>query len=98
MAAPTTAARVKKTLANPEPSTHGPLLPAPSVRFRRVPVTPPSLARRRNPASKRRRSRHIGVEGGPELLAERVLLHHHFVHRAGQDEVGADAQAAAEIL
>ena len=24
MAAPTTAARVKKTLANPEPSTHGP--------------------------------------------------------------------------
>src|SRR5215468_10152191 len=25
MAAPTTAARVKKTLANPEPSTHGPL-------------------------------------------------------------------------
>ena len=27
MAAPTTAARVKKTLANPEPSTHGPTLP-----------------------------------------------------------------------
>ena len=25
MVAPTTAARVKKTLANPEPSTHGPL-------------------------------------------------------------------------
>ena len=25
MAAPTTAARVKKSLANPEPSTHGPL-------------------------------------------------------------------------
>src|SRR6266849_8846670 len=28
MAAPTTAARVKKTLANPEPSTHGPTLPS----------------------------------------------------------------------
>src|ERR1700686_2459573 len=28
MAAPTTAACVKKTLANPEPSTHGPLLPS----------------------------------------------------------------------
>ena len=27
MAATTTAARVKKALANPEPSTHGPLLP-----------------------------------------------------------------------
>src|SRR5229473_2857382 len=27
MAAPTTAARVKKALANPEPSTHGPTLP-----------------------------------------------------------------------
>jgi hypothetical protein len=27
MAAPTSAARVKKTLANPEPSTHGPKLP-----------------------------------------------------------------------
>jgi hypothetical protein len=27
MAAPTTAARVKKALANPEPSTHGPILP-----------------------------------------------------------------------
>ncbi len=25
MAAPTTAARVKKALANPEPSTHGPI-------------------------------------------------------------------------
>jgi len=25
MAAPTTAARVKKALANPEPSTHGPM-------------------------------------------------------------------------
>src|SRR6267378_588015 len=28
MAAPTTAAHVKKTLANPEPSTHGPTLPS----------------------------------------------------------------------
>src|SRR5215470_13464994 len=31
MAAPTTAARVKKTLANPEPSTHGPRLPTYAV-------------------------------------------------------------------
>jgi hypothetical protein len=33
MAAPTTAARVKKALANPEPSTHGPRLPAHQVCF-----------------------------------------------------------------
>jgi len=33
-AAPTTAARVKKALANPEPSTHGPRLP--SWEMRRV--------------------------------------------------------------
>src|SRR5262245_28804045 len=37
MAAPTTAARVKKTLANPEPSTHGPsqraTLSRPTVAF-----------------------------------------------------------------
>ena len=32
MAAPTTAARVKKSLANPEPSTHGPVqAPPPSA-------------------------------------------------------------------
>jgi hypothetical protein len=32
MAAPTTAARVKTALANPEPSTHGPILPTLAVR------------------------------------------------------------------
>src|SRR5258707_586240 len=31
MAAPTSAARVKKPLANPEPSTHGPTLPSSAV-------------------------------------------------------------------
>ncbi len=52
MAAPTTAARVKKTLANPEPSTHGPR-PTPRGRRGTSPLTEVHQPRARQVADAR---------------------------------------------
>ena len=59
MAAPTTAARVKKTLANPEPSTHGPYLRL-SRLSRNFRVQPSSSKAQRHNAHDKRECSTIG--------------------------------------
>ena len=69
MAAPTTAARVKKALANPEPSTHGPALRRRQAKLARsVGESPTQVMPSRQPGSEccvsRRRRRPRSVHSG----------------------------------